>query len=188
MEKLIYDCQILIQQNRTLEAQSLAFQHFGNLSQAKEFIESLQKPANNTPNETSEENTQPQIALFEEIIRQIESNTKLNAIKHLKDATGLGLKDAKDLVELIEANISSKDVLANILNQHFNIKLPDATVREGASTQKNPFGTSVPLKTLLDLLHKKQKIEAVKLVKETDGFGLKESKDIVDAIQAQYNL
>lgn len=184
MINLKEECLFLIHENRVLEAQSLAFQHFGNLSQAKEFIESLH-PITSHSN-IVEENSKSQTSFFDEIIHLVEGKMKLIAVKTLKDNTNLGLKEAKDLIDLIEANIHSKDILTNILNQYFNtnINLSSSPIQQ--ASQNSEFGTKVSIDTILDLIRQGKKIEAVKLVKDTDGFGLKESKDIVDAIQEKY--
>ncbi|MCS7237221.1 MAG: 50S ribosomal protein L7/L12 [Thermoguttaceae bacterium] len=50
----------------------------------------------------------PEKTEFDVILESFEANAKLNVIKELRAATGLGLKEAKDLVESCPAKIKEK--------------------------------------------------------------------------------
>ena len=103
-------------------------------------------------------------SLYERQIRElISQGNKIAAIKLFREVTGVGLKEAKDAVEAIE--------------------------RGQMVTSSKPIQFDLQNDTLLDeqikqLLAKRQKIQAVKIYRETHNCGLKEAKDAVDAIEA----
>jgi ribosomal protein L7/L12 len=98
-------------------------------------------------------------------IRQlVQDGKKIDAIKFVREQTGLGLKEAKDAVEAIERGES-----------------PDLPLR----TVAVPHGVSgVDLDAINELLWQNKKIEAIKLYREQTGVGLKEAKDAIEAIEA----
>jgi ribosomal protein L7/L12 len=89
---------------------------------------------------------------------------KIEAIKLVRDQTGLGLKEAKDAVEAIERG-----------------ELVELTLRTASTTQ---VVSGVDLNQINELLLQGKKIEAIKLVREQTGLGLQEAKDVVEAIEA----
>jgi large subunit ribosomal protein L7/L12 len=97
---------------------------------------------------------------------------KIHVIKIVREATGLGLKEAKELVERTPA------VLDAALG-------PDLE-RAGAVVQYHPGGAPRPSAEpvvgasvfLADVGPKK--IQVIKVVREASGLGLKEAKDLVD--------
>jgi ribosomal protein L7/L12 len=100
-----------------------------------------------------------------ELLRQLQRGNKIQAIKLLREYSGLGLKEAKDAVEALERSPAAP--------------LPGpAPARPapapGASPDDDP---EVRL-----LLQRGNKIAAVKRVRELTGWGLKESKDYVDRL------
>ncbi len=82
----------------------------------------------------------------------------IEAIKLLRTATGLGLKEAKDVIDA-----------------------------HAASRPAPSFGLPIPNRDLpadaIDALTRGSKIEAIRLVREQRGLGLKEAKDAVDAYE-----
>jgi ribosomal protein L7/L12 len=99
-------------------------------------------------------------------IRQlVQDGKKIDAIKFVREQTGLGLKEAKDAVEAIERGES-----------------PDLKPVAAAATTHGVSG--VDLGAIDELLRQGQKIEAIKLYREQTGVGLKEAKDAVEAIEA----
>lgn len=88
----------------------------------------------------------------------VKQDRKLEAIKLVREATGLGLKEAKDLV----------DAWAN------------GTFRE-RSAQPAVAADSTWEAEARALWQRGKKIEAIKRVREGTGLGLKEAKDIVDS-------
>jgi ribosomal protein L7/L12 len=89
---------------------------------------------------------------------------KIEAIKLVREQTGLGLKEAKDAVEAIERG-----------------ELVEFPLRTASTTQ---VVSGVDLDQINELLLQNKKIEAIKLVREQTGLGLKEAKDVVEAIEA----
>jgi hypothetical protein len=98
-------------------------------------------------------------------VRQLVSEgQKIEAIKLVREQTGLGLKEAKDAVEAIERGESP------LLTLHTTV------VAHGVS--------GVDLDEINELLLQDKKIEAIKLYREQTGVGLKEAKDAIKAIEA----
>lgn len=85
----------------------------------------------------------------------------LNAIKFYREITGSSLAEAKEAVEEMARDESTK---------------PPDDVRD----MDNPILTS----RIMSLLSRKRKIDAVKIYREEYGVGLKEAKDAVDQIEA----
>jgi len=90
---------------------------------------------------------------------------KIEAIKLVREQTGMGLKEAKDYVEAYAAGKrpglpppASRPTAASAA--------PSATVQDAARA----------------LVAQGKKIEAIKLVREQTGMGLKEAKDYVDRL------
>ncbi|MCU0438715.1 MAG: hypothetical protein MUC49_12460 [Raineya sp.] len=187
MISLREECLFLIHENRVLEAQSLAFQELGSLTQAKEFIESLLQELEIQESKASIPNLNNTNSLLQDVLNMLGQGRKLEAVKLIKESTHLGLKESKDLADLLYNNLGSEAILHQVLEMYlplFEKKQEEIPVQQ--ISQNSEFGTKVSIDTILDLIHKGKKIEAVKLVKDTDGLGLKDSKDIVDAIQEKY--
>lgn len=91
------------------------------------------------------------------IIEFCKVGDRLSAVKYYKDQTGLGLRESKDYVDLLYAKVFADTVNNKAIDQEV-IKLCEA-------------GT---------------KLAAVKYHKEHTGLGLKESKDYVEALHADY--
>lgn len=85
---------------------------------------------------------------------------KIEAIKLVRERTGLGLKDAKELVERLESGGETGEIQAGT-----RAGLPDADLGE-----------------VRRALGQGRKIEAIKLVRERTGMGLKEAKDFVESL------
>ncbi len=106
-----------------------------------------------------------------EIQRLLQSGQKIYAIKLFREAFGVGLKDAKDAVDRIEAG-KSLDVSA------MKIKAAPAGFQSNAQI----------VAEIQRLLQGENKIEAIKLFREMTGAGLKEAKDAVEAIGRGENI
>ena len=94
------------------------------------------------------------------IVAALKSGNKIEAIKLCREATGMGLAEAKDWVEKLEADPDAPQ--------------PTAGAVEGA------------LAPVAELLFAGQKIAAIKLYREQvkTGAGLKESKEAVEQLEA----
>lgn len=189
MINLKEECLFLIHENRVLEAQSLAFQELGSLSEAKNFIDNLLRELNDSENESapSPDNHYSSGFPLQEVLNLLGTGRKLEAVKLIKDSSNLGLKESKDIADLLYDNLGSEQIIQQIIAPYLSVfeKKQEVVIPQQVP-QSSEFGTNVAINTILDLIKKGKKIEAVKLVKDTDGLGLKESKDIVDAIQEKY--
>lgn len=96
--------------------------------------------------------------LSREAIEALQRNKKVEAVKIVREQTGLGLKEAKDLVDAYEVN----------------------GVRESlAVSEARRNATGIP-SAAVDAIKAGRTIEAIKIVREHTGKGLKEAKDLVD--------
>ena len=102
-----------------------------------------------------------------EIQRLIQSGQKIHAIKIFRENFGVGLKEAKDAVEAMEAG-KSIDI---------------SGLRVVASTPTIYQMDDEILTEIQRLARGGNKIEAIRRFRETFGVGLKEAKDAVEAIE-----
>lgn len=93
---------------------------------------------------------------------------KIEAIKELREATGLGLAEAKDVVEALERG---EPVPAHL--QQRLAGTPAAA--EGAAEARNELPADVRAAAAAG-----NRIQAIKLLREQRGLGLKEAKDLLD--------
>jgi large subunit ribosomal protein L7/L12 len=98
--------------------------------------------------------------LEHEVIRLLERRQKIQAIKLVRQHTRLGLKEAKDVVEEVERT--------------GRLRLPQQT--------PPPFVAQDVLGEARRLKHAGKAIEAIKLIRQHTGLGLKEAKDAYDAL------
>ncbi|KQU73634.1 MULTISPECIES: ribosomal protein L7/L12 [unclassified Rhizobacter] len=94
-------------------------------------------------------------SLSVEVVDALRRGNKIEAIKLLRDATGLGLSEAKDAVERVESGES-----------------PALQERVRSSTMSPEIEAA---------LQQGNKIEAIRLLRAQTGVGLKEAKEAVDA-------
>jgi len=99
----------------------------------------------------------------------ISCGRKIDALKLVRAGTGLGLKQSKDVVDKMAAGAS----------------LAEATNIDTPSAQTLPQELKSRVLTLISV---DRKIEALKLIREATGLGLKESKDIVDSLSTAASL
>jgi ribosomal protein L7/L12 len=101
--------------------------------------------------------------LLDDIKAEIAAGHKIAAIKLYRDATGAGLAEAKEAVELIEAG-----------------KPPKAVDRPPQPDEPAPQRVSAAISA-------GNLIEAIRLYRTATGVGLKEAKEAVDALAMQLN-
>ena len=99
--------------------------------------------------------------LEHEVRTLLSQRRKVEAVKQVREATGWGLKEAKDYVDAIEAGRTPPMMTADT-----SMVSQDTLVFEAR-----------------ELLIRGKKIEAVKKVRELSGWGLKEAKDFVDSLE-----
>ena len=100
--------------------------------------------------------------LLDDIKAEIAAGNKITAIKLYRDATGTGLAEAKEAVELIAAG-----------------KPPPS----GAA----PSLAADAMQEVSALITAGRKIEAIKVYRNAVGVDLKDAKDAVDALEAKIN-
>ncbi len=93
------------------------------------------------------------------VLIALQQGNTVEAIKLLRQSTGLGLKEAKDAID---------DHLLG---------------RSAAITPAASVGAFPP--SVVDALHRGNKVEAIKLLRQHSRLGLKEAKDAVDAYQQE---
>ncbi len=106
-------------------------------------------------------------ALKEEIISLIKQENKIEAIKLICEAYQLGLKEAKEYYEKVET-----DVLNDVV--------PPAPAEP---LEKDGQQMSDLAQEVIELIERKQKLQAIKLIHETTQMGLKESKAYCEKIE-----
>jgi ribosomal protein L7/L12 len=104
-----------------------------------------------------------------EALRILRDGNKIAAIKLVRERTGLGLKEAKDVVEAAERG------------ERQRIPATPAAAADGASGASGANG-ALRDDELRALVADGQKIEAIKRVREHTGWGLAEAKDYVDGL------
>jgi ribosomal protein L7/L12 len=101
----------------------------------------------------------------DEMRRLIAGDKKIEAIKVVREATGLGLKEAKDLVEAAERG---EPIFPPVVEQ---------------PTVERPLLPPDWPEQVLELLRQGNKLEAIKLYRQETGVGLKEAKDAVEEME-----
>ena len=94
-------------------------------------------------------------------------NKKIHAIKRVRELTGLGLKEAKDYVDALEAGARPEappTMIGLAEPPALDMAAVDAEARE--------------------LLARGNTIQAIKLVRQRTGLGLKEAKDYVEGLDS----
>ena len=147
-----------------------------DLKTASQYVEALGDVSGNTAfaaraATSSAHTSSPGGALPPEVVQEVQAmmmqGNKILAIKKVREFTGLGLKEAKDYVDALPplGHMPQMPVSGYEVTPKIDTVEMDAAVRE--------------------LLAQRKKIEAVKLVREMTGWGLKEAKMHVDALQRQ---
>jgi ribosomal protein L7/L12 len=97
---------------------------------------------------------------YERIAELIEQGRKIEAIKLLRENTGVSLEEAKEQIERLTAEAAGQ---------------MDPAERHGLSTAGLP-------EDVLALARAGQKLEAIKILRERTGTGLKEAKEQIEAV------
>lgn len=107
-----------------------------------------------------------------EVLDALTNGQKINAIKRVRQLTGLGLREAKDFVDALERG--------------------DIVVRDGPVVRPpQPPDTAAPGDAFYDpevqeYLAQGRKIDAIKRVRELTRLGLKEAKDLVESWEGRF--
>ncbi|MBI5715688.1 MAG: ribosomal protein L7/L12 [Chloroflexi bacterium] len=137
------------------------------LKEAKDAVESLQRGDPFIRLDDVSTTATPQAEKMKEVVRLIKGGNKIEAIKLFREATGVGLKEAKDAVEAIERNRSAT---INTVTTSTPYTTAPATPQAAA------------MQEVIRLVQSGNKIEAIKKFRELYGVGLKEAKDVIDGM------
>lgn len=112
---------------------------------------------------------------FEAEIRALlAQNQKIMAVKLYRERTGVGLAEAKAVVDAVQAGGTVRHV---------------TSPAPGAAPTPSPPSAGEPIEaTVARLVREDRKLDAIKWVRERTGMGLAEAKQWVDAIQANRAL
>lgn len=110
-----------------------------------------------------------------EIDRLVTAEQKIRAIKVYREHTGVRLQEAKDRIDHWSVSTTAPHAAAvsNASVAHSSITATAASVRAGLPA---PVAAEIDRLVAAD-----QMIHAIKLVREQTGFGLKQSKEIVES-------
>jgi large subunit ribosomal protein L7/L12 len=106
---------------------------------------------------------------------------KIQVIKVVREATGLGLREAKELVDGVPSVVRAHDVAAaraELERAGARVELHGGSLWN-AEEPPPPPAASYDQVVLLDA--GRNKIKVIKVVREATGLGLKETKDLVEA-------
>ena len=106
-----------------------------------------------------------------EVKDHVQKGEVISAIKLVRNTTGLGLKESKELVEKLIEN-----QFTNTYSNYDNYPVAETSPENNIEEQ------------VRQLLHQNKKINAVKLVYETTGMKLKDSKDFVEKIEMKETI
>jgi ribosomal protein L7/L12 len=101
------------------------------------------------------------------ITELLREGRKIEAIKLLRETTGVGLKEAKEEVDRLSRRLTR-----------------EASFPATSRAEPAPPSGSVS-KEVLDLAREGQKIQAIKLLREQTGMSLKEAKEKVDEVTGE---
>lgn len=109
--------------------------------------------------------------IMNQITAAIHAGNKLEAIKLFRQATGVGLKEAKEVIDGMEKNVAAYPPKTTLAAER------PSTVSISREAMSQVFS----------YLRAGNKIEAIKLYREQTGLGLKEAKDAVDGLEKAVN-
>ncbi|MEQ8221122.1 MAG: ribosomal protein L7/L12 [Candidatus Eremiobacterota bacterium] len=131
----------------------------------------------------------------EEIEHLLKKGQKIMAIKRVRELTGVGLKEAKDFVDYLEeVNMSWEDAFHRFNDIEKKMNMEQNPVIEANETgdvntvwlnltpQEQKACSYERRIEIEDLIRQGNKIMAIKIIREITGRGLKEAKDLADAI------
>lgn len=119
---------------------------------------------------------------------------KINVIKVTREVTGLGLKDAKDLVEaawprtpqIIKAGLTydeGRAVAAKFTEVGAYVRVvPHGARVDGAAVPGSPNPNGGACRVVIQRIAEGSQIMAIKAIREVTRLGLKEAKDMSDAV------
>ena len=169
VQSVLREASILIAADKKIEAIKLLRERFGlGLKEAKDMADGLAR-GRSTEFQVTFQPTAPLEADREEDVRRLMAvGNKIEAIKLVRQQTGLGLKEAKDLVEAMAAG------------QPVFLPTP-AAATPAAVTPSAPLSEADAWAEIDRLARSGNKIEAIKRHRQAFNTGLVEAKDAVEA-------
>lgn len=168
----------LVRAGRTLDAVKLYREITGaTLAQSKTAVERLATRARVAANPQSISSLDGDNGISQrELVSLLMQGQKIQAIKRYRESTGLGLREAKDAIDLMEENLllhgpdfyQTRDVI------------PEPP---GRAISEEVFSEEAFNEEIRGLLLKNQKIQAIKRYREQTGLGLREAKDAVEQLE-----
>lgn len=142
---------------------------------SRQFLGKKKQPSQYISSPMSMVSTSPD---SDEIQRLLQAGRKIEAIKLYRTQTGAGLKEAKDAVDRMEAELRYGTSYPSMTSTH-----------ETQSPFQSDLDSSSPSlewnDELRNLIRSGRKISAIKLYREKMNVGLKEAKDVVDRMQEE---
>jgi len=181
--ELVYDVRVLMEAGREIDAVKRVREvtHWG-LKEAKDYVESLGVPvgsafySSDVPYGNASRPPMAQANIPAEVLGRVQDllarRQKIEAIKVVREVTNWGLKETKDYVDSMEAS--------------GGLAPYSDSVSYGSTPRVPTSQTEIPadvMRKVQDLLARRQKIEAIKVVREVTNWGLKEAKDFVDGLE-----
>ncbi len=130
--------------------------------------EELRKPDRSPFFEGNMEDMLQEATQLAEVARLVKNNQKIDAIKLYREITGQGLKESKDAIEKLERGEPLQITQTQVQN---------------SQSEFSPENFQEQLPQIQDLIRQGNKLEAIKLYREISGSGLKEAKDVIEALQ-----
>lgn len=127
------------------------------------FVEHGEYPTTPLPHRAAGDENE--IALPADVIHALQGHRKIDAIKRLRAARGIGLEEAKNIVDDFTA-----------APERYVAALGDT----GSRTPTDTAGGRLPA-SVIAALERNRKIDAIKLLRAERDIGLKEAKELVDA-------
>lgn len=130
---------------------------------------------------------------FDVMLEAVPDVHKIAAMKVVRELTGLGYKDVKDLIEAAPTPLTTSvsEAVAQQCKEQLEaigaIVSISNTQTRGVLPQKQRLAANVPLSpqgtfdVILEAVPGVHKIAAIKIVRQLTGIGLKEAKDLVEA-------
>ncbi len=169
VQDVLRDALALISSGKKIEAIKLLRERFGlGLKEAKDMADGLEKGRSTEFSVTFQPKAPLSIDRESEVRRLLAAGNKIEAIKLIRQMTGLGLKEAKDAAEAMEAG------------RPFTLPQPSAAAISPAVRPAVPLAQADAWTEIDQLLRSGNKIGAIKRHREAFGTGLAEAKQAVE--------
>ena len=125
------------------------------------------------------------VAYSDDVRGLVRAGRKIEAIKRYREETGVGLKEAKNAVDRLYAEISppGRFTAMNESQEYSDEGLGSGSLRRERMDDSVAYSDEVR-----SLVRAGRKIEAIKRYREEMGVGLKEAKDAVDRLEAKLRM